>query len=203
MLISLEGNIGSGKTTLFEKLKNDVLFLNKFYFAEEPVSEWGKIIDSNNKNILEYFYEDSAKYSAIFQLTVYLTRVQTFEKNNKTNIITERSLLTDRDVFSQMLFDDAKMTEVEHQIYKKISDRIAPFKKFYPDVIIYVDTDPEECLRRIKKRNRSGEENISLEYLENCDNYHQQMISNFEGKVIRVTNLKYEEIKDIILGCVE
>lgn len=203
MLIALEGNIGSGKTTLFDKLKNDMIFFDKFYFAEEPLSEWEKIIDSNKKNILEYFYEDTAKYSTIFQLVAYLTRIQNFEQTNKSHTITERSLLTDKDVFSQMLFDDGKINEIEYKIYKKISTRISPIEKFYPDIIIYMDTDPEECLKRIKKRNRPGEKNISLEYLKSCDNYHQKMISKFEGKTIRVANLTYEEIKNIILNLLE
>lgn len=197
MLIALEGNIGSGKTTLFNKLKNDCIFDN-FYFADEPLADWEKITDSAGKNILEYFYSDSTKYSTIFQLTAYLTRVQNFEQSNKPHVITERSLLTDRDVFSQMLFDDGKINEIEYKIYKQISNRIAPFKKFYPDAIIYMDTDPDECMRRIIRRNRPGEENIPIEYLKSCDHYHQKMVDRFEGKIIRAANLPYEEIKNII-----
>ena len=40
-IISIEGNIGSGKTTLFEKLKTDIR--PKCGFLREPVDIWNHI----------------------------------------------------------------------------------------------------------------------------------------------------------------
>ncbi len=48
MLISIEGNIGSGKSTLVEYLKS----LNKYIFVDEPVNEWLSIKDKDGMNAL-------------------------------------------------------------------------------------------------------------------------------------------------------
>lgn len=51
------------------------------------------------------------------------------------------------------------------------------FVKDYPiNSIIYIDAKPEICIERIAKRMRTGEEIIPIEYLENCDKYHKEMI---------------------------
>ena len=42
--------------------------------------------------------------------------------------------------------------------------------------IIYVNADPQTCFNRIKKRSRTGESNIPLDYLENCHKYHNDML---------------------------
>ena len=54
MLISIEGNIGSGKSTLVEYLKS----LGTYIFVDEPVSEWLSIKDKDGSNALECFYKD-------------------------------------------------------------------------------------------------------------------------------------------------
>ena len=51
-IISIEGNIGSGKSTFLQHLKTHNKSDNVI-FVDEPVAEWLKIKDSSNKNILE------------------------------------------------------------------------------------------------------------------------------------------------------
>ena len=64
-----------------------------------------------------------------------------------------------------MLYDDNKIEEVNYQIYLKWFDEFAQETKL--DGIIYVHTEPTVCYDRIKKRSRTGEESIPLDYLEN------------------------------------
>jgi deoxyadenosine/deoxycytidine kinase len=91
-------------------------------------------------------------------------------------IITERSLFTDKMVFAQMLFDSGKLEYLSFQIYLKWFDS---FIKEYPiSKIIYVKTNPEICHYRISKRCRQGEDIIPLEYLDQCDAYHEKMVSS-------------------------
>ena len=56
MLISIEGNIGSGKSTIIEYLKT--LQNDKIIFVDEPVNEWLNIKDINGMNALDCFYKD-------------------------------------------------------------------------------------------------------------------------------------------------
>ena len=56
-IISIEGNIGSGKSTVINNLKQ--LYKQKYdqeiYFLEEPVNEWTEVQDLNGTNIIENY----------------------------------------------------------------------------------------------------------------------------------------------------
>ena len=62
-IISIEGNIGSGKSTVINTLKQYYKENKNVYFLEEPVNEWENIKNSSNKNIIELFYKNQEKYS--------------------------------------------------------------------------------------------------------------------------------------------
>lgn len=182
IIVSIDGNIGAGKTTLFEIMKGKFVNNSKFIFLEEPVSVWQSITDESGKSLLELFYKDSACWAFSFQIAAYISRLallkETIENNPNAIIITERSLNTDRQVFAKMLYDQEKIHSIDYQIYLKWFD---VFAKDYPvSKIIYVKTDPVVCYQRIKMRSRQGEGIIPLEYLESCHNYHQEMINIFE-----------------------
>jgi deoxyadenosine/deoxycytidine kinase len=63
-IISIEGNIGSGKTTLINKLQENLQ--DNFVFLEEPLDEWLEIKDERENTILSKFYSDQSKYSFPF-----------------------------------------------------------------------------------------------------------------------------------------
>jgi deoxyadenosine/deoxycytidine kinase len=181
-IISIEGNIGSGKSTLFEQLK--VKFANNpnIIFVREPVDIWDNIQDENGTTILEKFYEDQIKYSFPFQIMAYISRINLLKESIKQHpdaiIITERSLYTDKMVFAKMLYDTNKIEYINYQIYLNLFDT---FKNdFNVDNIIYIKTDPGICYNRILKRARNGENNISLDYLQLCDTYHNNMVDILE-----------------------
>ena len=95
-------------------------------------------------------------------------------QNKKTIIITERSLYTDKMVFAKMLYDSGKIEHVNYQIYLSWFDTFS--EEFPVHKIVYVKTCPEKCHTRIHKRSREGEEHIPLDYLINCDKYHNNML---------------------------
>jgi len=187
-IVSIEGNIGSGKSTLLQNLREHYENVPEVIFLKEPVDEWEKIKDENGVTILEKFYGNQQKYSFPFQMMAYVSRLKllkdtlknihtmyssTVEKKNII-IITERSLYTDKLVFAKMLYDCGKIEYVNYQIYLNWFDT---FIEDYPvNKIIYVKASPEICHMRILKRSRDGETNIPLEYLEDCDRYHNNMI---------------------------
>jgi thymidine kinase len=177
-IISIDGNIGSGKSTLLSNLKEYFKENSNIVFLKEPVDEWENIKDKNGKTILQNFYENQQKYSFSFQMLAYISRLNILKKAIENNpnaiIITERSLHTDKMVFAKMLYNDNFMNSIEYQIYLNLFDT---FAAEYPiHKIIYVDTNPNICFERIKKRSRTGESNIPLDYLNNLDKYHHNMI---------------------------
>jgi deoxyadenosine/deoxycytidine kinase len=184
MLITIEGNIGSGKSTIINNLRN--LNLDNIIFVDEPVSEWLSITDASGKNALEIFYEDQHKNSFWFQILAYITRLRnllkTIEENsNDKIIICERSIYTDKYVFAKMLYEAGNISEIEWKTYSYWFDTFKNKTKL--DLILYVNTEPDECYERIIKRNRPEEINkISKDYLVKCHNKHLEWFHEVEDK---------------------
>lgn len=198
-IVSIEGNIGSGKSTVVNTLceyfngrESNGNGNRNVYFLEEPVNEWVKIQDLEGKNIIEKFYEDQDKYSFSFQMMAYISRlvmlknaIKYCEQNNIKLIICERSLQTDKNVFCKMLYDTGKIEEINYQIYLKWFDEfIIDMPKTY---FVYIKTDPVIAFERIIKRNRKGEK-INLNYLESCSSYHDYWLVDDNGKDTIIVN---------------
>ena len=182
VIISIEGNIGSGKTTILEKLEMDLSHDTSILFLREPLDVWESVKDaSTGENILQKFYADPDKYAFPFQVMAYATRLSMVReaiKNGKGQykaIVLERSLAADKRIFAKMLYDDGKIDDVCYQIYQKF------YKEFSDEVgldgIVYIDADAEVCKQRVQKRSRQGEDSISLEYLQKCKRYHDDWMS--------------------------
>ena len=197
LILSLEGNIGSGKSTFIKKLNGTLepLLNKKVILLQEPVDIWGTFKDKNGETILEKFYKDQNKYAFSFQMMAYISRLELLNKTIKENpnkiIICERSIWTDKHVFAQMLADDNKIEEINFIIYNKWFDNLSNNIKL--DGVIYLKTSPETCKHRIGIRNRKGED-ISLEYLTRCDNYHNKWLQNVKPIEILDGNIVYNTI---------
>lgn len=177
-VITIEGNIGSGKTTLLTHLKKVFENNANVVFLREPVDEWESIKDAEGTSMLQKFYADQEKYSFPFQMMAYISRLallkEAMKKHPGAIIITERSLYTDKFVFAKMLHDMKKIEDVSYQIYTKWFDAFAQECPIHQ--CVYVKTNPEICHERIMKRSRTGEDNIPLDYLTSCDEYHKAML---------------------------
>ena len=116
MFYSIEGNIGSGKSTLIEILKNQKNIL----FLPEPVDSWNEIKDTSGVTILEKYYQDQKRYAFPFQMMAYITRINLIKNMNfppDSIVISERSIYTDREIFAKMLYESGDIGEIEYQIY--------------------------------------------------------------------------------------
>ena len=192
LIASIDGNIGSGKTTGKAKLREYIMSLKKnkiavddsIIFVDEPTCEWEQIKDENGVPILTNLYTDVKRYAFRFQMMAYITRLiklrQALKAPNVRLIITERCLLTDAHVFAKMLYDDKKIEQDEYDIYTRWFDEFA--KEVEPSCIIYFKASTEVCMKRIQKRNRPGE-NISFDYLEECNKYHDEWLNSIPSKI--------------------
>ena len=185
IIISIEGNIGSGKSTIVKLLENIYGKSKSICFLDEPVSKWLELKDSNNKNILNHFYENIEEYAFPFQMNAYISRLKILNEALEKGydiIITERCVQTDRYVFAKMLYEDDKIKEINYLIYLEWFDY---FIKDIPEVHhIYIKTNPNIAYERVKKRNRESENNITLEYLEKCNKSHDDWLLPLQKKII-------------------
>ena len=173
-LISVEGNIASGKTTLLARLRERYASDSRVIFVPEPVSEWESIKDQSGKGMLAKYYADQQRYAFAFQMMAYISRLALLRSALRTDgvevIITERSVLTDKHVFAQMLHSSGRLEDVEYAIYTRW------FNEFLEEMpapeIVYVRTAPETCMRRLQVRGRKGEQ-VPLSYLRSVHERHE------------------------------
>jgi deoxyadenosine/deoxycytidine kinase len=208
-IFSVEGNIGSGKSTIVKYLKEH-LEIEEYYiiFLQEPVEIWNTITDTDGTTIIQRYYSDQEKYSFAFQMMAYISRLNQIKNILKdipenSIIITERCLYTDFNIFAKMLYHTKLLSEIEYSIYTRWFDEFIDFS--YITSYIYITTSPDICLQRISCRSRKGEDLIPLEYLEDCDRYHRNWLNN-EHTLDIESNLNVEtvnRIKEYILKFVK
>lgn len=192
-IISIDGNIGSGKSTIISHMKNSG-FVEKFsniIILDEPIVEWATIQDEHGIDILSNFYNDQNTYAFSFQIVALSTRIAIMKKaiqqNSNCIIITERTLETDRYVFAQMLHSSGKIDTIHFNIYKHMYET---FVSDYPtSKLIYINTCPTICAHRINLRNRNGESLIDLNYLNQCDEYHSRLVKRMKEQNVDVLEI--------------
>ena len=185
VIISIEGNIGVGKSTFINILKT------KWTDSEvvtEPVEMWKDLVGSDGKNILQTFYEDIPRWGYSFQNVACITRMmkieETIRKTNSKYIFLDRSLGTDKNVFEAMLHDCGQINQLEHSMYNLWCDFYHKYVRPQNDIIyIYLKASPETCANRIKKRGRIEEESIEIEYLVGLDKYHNAWLTPSDKSV--------------------
>jgi deoxyadenosine/deoxycytidine kinase len=176
LIISIEGNIGVGKSTILNELKNQFRTNNiNAVFMQEPVGLWENVVDENGNTMLSKYYANSEKYAFPFQIMAYTTRLSTLRNCIESNpgcdvIVCERSLEADKNIFAKMLFDDKMIESVNYQIYNMLYADTAD--KYAVDGVVYLRAEPAKCLERVQTRMREGESSISLEYLTQCHHYY-------------------------------
>jgi deoxyadenosine/deoxycytidine kinase len=180
MLVSIDGNIGSGKSTTWDMLKDAYKEHDDVHFVEEPVDSWSDVKDANGVPILTNFYKDHRAYAFRFQMMAYISRLALLRQTVRENagrcrvIVTERSVDTDRNIFAKMLYDSGDIAHDEFTIYNMWFDE---FVRDLPVAgLVYIRADPETCMERIHKRGREGE-TIPLEYIQKCHDYHDEWIN--------------------------
>lgn len=188
-IFSIEGNIGSGKTTLFNRLKKNMQN-EKIRFISEPVEIWQSVKScGDNEDILSKFYKNKEKYSFSFQIMVYLTFMKEIKKCIQENpsckmIIVERSIQSGYNIFTKMAIDEKYMDDIQLQIYKMMFEDCP----FHLSGIIYLDIEPEICIERVACRGRKGESVVSLEYLQKCKKYHDEWFLNTPNYMMTIKN---------------
>jgi len=184
-LIIVEGNIGTGKTTLLKMLEKygcEVIY--------EPVDVWQSTYNSDGKNLLETFYSDMKRWAYSMQSFAFKTRLNAMTKPQSSLIrYVERSVYTDRMVFAKNCYHNKTMNLLEWNMYTSWFDWILNIYKkagykTKPDGYIYLRASSDVSYNRLVLRNRNDEMQISLEYLEQISDLHDKWLLKTSDKVL-------------------
>ncbi|MPX98084.1 hypothetical protein EHW61_15725, partial [Salinivibrio sp. VYel6] len=154
--ITIEGNIGAGKTTILSELAKELGFK---YQPEgiESDPEFQRLVKSIG----------DGEESAGERLNAYLAK-----KRSATikGFKPDENYVMERSVTSAMLFAmaDGSSDATLDKIYRHIIDTPQPY------LSIYLRTPAPECMKRIKKRNRSGEQTLPMRYLRKVEKVHDE-----------------------------
>ena len=184
MHVAVSGNIGSGKTTLTEKLAK--------HFQWKPQYE---SVDDNP--YLKDFYRDMKRWA--FHLQVYFlnTRFNHIQeiRENKHPVIQDRTIYEDAYIFAANLFHSGMISERDYNSYLELFQSMTKYVK-PPDLLIYLKADIPKLVGQIQKRGRDYETLIRIEYLQSLNKYYEEWINNYRlGKllVVDVNNMDFVE----------
>ncbi len=188
---AIEGNIGSGKSTLCKLLERDLVDSQVFY---EPVDMWKEMTeDSSGKNLLEFYYENQKRWGFTFQLYGLFTMMENNKKGTDKKIkFVERSLDSFKNVFARSLYERGMMTDLEWKMYNQWYECLVKetFEDInMPDGYIYIRADPETSYQRMLKRERTEEKCVPKEYLETINRYHDEWLKTIDSKKVLIIDV--------------
>ncbi|XP_069758146.1 thymidine kinase 2, mitochondrial [Narcine bancroftii] len=170
MVICVEGNIASGKTTCLEYFAK----YNNIEVLLEPVSKWRNLW---NHNLLGLMYEDPSRWAITLQTYVQLTMLQQHTRPWTLPVrMMERSIHSAKYVFVENHYQSSIMPPVDYAVLTEWFDWIVANTDIQVDLIVYLQTTPETCYRRLKARCRSEEKVIPLEYLRSLHQLYEDWL---------------------------
>lgn len=191
-MIIIEGIIGAGKSYTCNILRKSYPDL---HIEEEVVDTDWKASHLYNLNMLDLRYKPET--SSLAQMYILLS----FDSNTHHKAVTERSIYSAYHIFSKMdsplTCEDKIMSECYLKYYNSIVRRLPQHE------IVFLDVDPEICLKNIRSRGRPEEQSIDLGFLidqrskyvkmlESLDNVH--IVQNTEDCIRLVESRLNEQV---------
>jgi deoxyadenosine/deoxycytidine kinase len=170
--ITIEGNIGAGKTTLAH-------LLAKHYNARLIVEQFA------DNPFLPKFYENPRQYAFPLELFFMAERYKQMKELVHTNDLFQHITLSDYLFTKCLLFAKVNLPEQEFRLYQKLFE-IIDKQLVQPDILIYLHAPVSKLQRNIKKRNRPYEQSIPDEYLFSIQETYTHYIRQHNIKTIFV-----------------
>lgn len=169
--VSIEGGIGVGKSTVLSRLKKAIGSLHGVEFVDEPVNEWVE------HGFLQHMYDNSLNKCA-FQHLVLMSLAADLGKaiiyKSPLIVITERSPVSNYHVFAK-----ENLQGIELKAYHFVWNRLMSLStEHIQSHYIYLDAHVENLVHRLTERNRDGESDIPLAYMQAIHERHIEWINN-------------------------
>ena len=173
----VEGNIGTGKSTFLKMIETH--YPDKCQVIYEPVDTWTSFKDKEGVNILGHFYKDPKRYAYTFQNIAFISKIEKLTEIDYTKefVFIERSIWSDKKVFAKNCFMYGLMNDIEYQVYNTWFNWIEQNAKIPPAFsFMYLRCSPETSYKRVNIRGRAEESGLSLEYLTEIHERHEEWL---------------------------
>ncbi|MFN4285919.1 MAG: deoxynucleoside kinase [Lacibacter sp.] len=170
--ITIEGNIGAGKTTLAH-------LLNKHYNARLILEEFA------DNPFLPKFYENPQQYAFPLELFFMAERYKQLKDLLHTKDLFNTITISDYLFTKCLLFAKVNLPPDEFRLYQRLFDIIHQ-QLIQPDILIYLHAPVHKLQANIRKRNRSYEQQIPDSYLYNIQETYTHYIKQHNIKTLFV-----------------
>lgn len=187
--IAIIGGIAVGKSTIIEHLKRN---LSSYTLVEEDVS----------KNIfLTDFYDDMHRWAFHSRISTFAMIASNYCQAlsaDQPDVILFDRCLDELITFAKMHYDRGNMSEKEYQTYSMLYNSVIELTPKI-DLFIYIHCSAEKSMERIKKRNRSFEQGITIEYVQSLNNYYKDWINTLDkDRLISINTDETIPVEEII-----
>uniref|UniRef100_A0A3Q3X3R6 NADH dehydrogenase [ubiquinone] 1 alpha subcomplex subunit 10, mitochondrial n=1 Tax=Mola mola TaxID=94237 RepID=A0A3Q3X3R6_MOLML len=180
-IISVDGNLASGKGALAQKLADklgmlympepDTFYLDKMTGEKEPLP-----VAFNGMCSLEKFYTDPKAAdgnSYRLQLWMYIMRLLQYSDAIEHLLTTGQGVVLERSPFSDMVFLEKNCQNICVQHYNEIKG-ISICEFLPPHLAIYIDLPAEEVQKKLKQSSKTHLQNLPLSYLKSIENCYKK-----------------------------
>lgn len=189
--LAIEGNIGSGKTSLAQKIAQD--------FNALPVLE--RFADNP---FLPKFYEDQDRYAFPLEMSFLADRYSQLNQSLGQYDLFNDFAVADYYIYKSLIFAQVTLDTDEAALYRTIFD-VMYKESAKPDLYVYLYQNTENLLNNIKKRGRDYENNIQPAYLNKIEHSYSEFIKSLPQEnvlVIDVTDkdfvASHEDYMDVL-----
>ena len=170
--VTIEGNIGAGKTTLAQLLAkklNARLILEEF--ADNP--------------FLAKFYENPSQYAFPVELFFMAERYKQQKELVNQQDLFQTITISDYLFTKCLLFAKVNLPDDEFRLYQRLLEIIHQ-QLTQPDLLIYLHSPVNKLQENIRKRNRPYEQKIPNDYLYNIQETYTHYIRQHNMKTLYI-----------------
>ncbi len=169
--IAIEGAIGVGKTTLTHKLAER--------FNANTLLE-----DVDDNPFIEFFYQDPSRHAMSVQLSFLFSRLKQWQSLQQPNLFT-RGIISDYIFSKDRLFANINLSDEELILYDQVAN-LACIDITKPDLVIYLQSNPDVVMQRIRRRNLRIEHGLSETYLREVMAAYEQFFFRYQDTPLLV-----------------
>ena len=180
--IAVEGPIGVGKTSLVRRLCE--------HLPADPLLE-----QSEANPFLANYYKNPQRYALQTQLFFLFQRLDQMRDLAQSDQF-PRTVVCDYLMEKELLFASLTLSDDEYELYRQVYDRVSPAVSVVPDLVIFLQAQPETLIARVRKRGVDFEQKITDDYLTLICEGYTNFFHNYTAAPIMVVNSEHLNYAD-------